>query len=204
MGWPIDTNFTAFTDYPGSPSTPGAADMNRLAQGVGNVANPPLMNLSRTQLLFVSSSLTFNRVLWNQVEGHTDNTLLRSNSTGTPGSGTYFTDRIYLPYPGEVWFNVVLRTQTNNSVGYGQLAVSASFDSSYGDSQQDTDTAPNSTAYASVLRCSRTIIVGADQVAAGVALVVDYAQNSGGDNSIRVQYPAYPLFQVRYVGKGGQ
>jgi hypothetical protein len=207
MGWPIDTAFTTFVNDPGSPSNPGASDANRWSQGIASMANRPLTYLSRTTSLdpIYPSGLTVNRVLWDQIQQQTDPAMTHSNSTGTPGvTPGYASDRIYLPYPGEVEFNVILRTQTNNTVGYAQLSVSVSFDSTYPNSIQDTDTAANDTRFAQVLRCRRTIVVGAAQVTAGVALVVDYFQVSGGANTLSIQYPAYPLFQVRYVGKGGQ
>ena len=207
MSWPIDTAFPTFVGYPGSPSNPGASDTNRWSQGIIGIADPPLTYLSRTISLdpLYPSGLTVNRVLWDQIQQQNDPAMTRSNSTGTPGvTRSYVTDRIYLPYPGEVEFNCILRTQTNNTVGYGQLTVSVSFDNTFPDSQQDTDTAANDVRFAQVLRCRRSIIVGAAQVTAGIAIVVDYFQVSGGVNTLNIKYPAYPLFQVRYLGKGGQ
>jgi hypothetical protein len=125
MGWPIDTAFTTFVNDPGSPSNPGASDANRWSQGIASMANRPLTYLSRTTSLdpIYPSGLTVNRVLWDQIQQQTDTAMTHSNSTGTPGvTPGYASDRIYLPYPGEVEFNVILRTQTNNTVGYAQLS----------------------------------------------------------------------------------
>jgi hypothetical protein len=207
MGWPIDTAFTTFVNDPGSPSMPGSSDINRWSQGIASLANPPLTYLSRTTNLnpVYPSGLTVNRIIWDQIQQQTDPAMTRANSTGTPGvTPGYASDRIYLPYPGEVEFTVVLAANTNNTVGYAQLTVSVSFDNTYPNSTQDIDTVANDTRYTQVLRCRRSIVVGAAQVTAGVALVVDYFQVSGGANTIPIQYPAHPLFQARYVGKGGQ
>jgi hypothetical protein len=205
VGWPIDTNFTTFVNYNAvGPSTPGAADIDRLGSGVTNLANMPSITLGRQDVTLVSSALSFNRLLWKNIISQVGTGMVVANSTGNPGDTNYQTDRIYLPYPGEVEFKVIVDTQTNNTAGYGQLSVSVSFNSTYPDSQQDRDYAENTTAHPSVLRCGRRLIVGQTQVNAGIALVVDYAQNSGGVNSIVASYPAFPLFQVSYVGKGGQ
>ena len=207
MGWPIDTNFTTFVNYNAvGPSTPGAADLDRLNAGVLNLANPPYALMTRSDVVLIGSSETFNRLQWRQTLYATDPGMIVNNSTGNAGTVNYLTDRIYLPYPGEWSYLSLVRAMSNNTGGYGQLAVSLSFNSTYPDVQLDTDTRPQmaNIQWATTLRCVGNVIVTAAQVAAGAALVVDYAQNSGGINTIVTKYPAYPRFQVRAEGKGGQ
>lgn len=204
MSWPIDLNFTTIVDYPGTPNLVDATDINRWSQGIANLANPPSAAMGRQDTTSVSSSLTFNRLLWKTTIFSTDSSIIRANSTGSPGTSSYQADRLFLPYPAEWWISCVIRTTSSTSVGYGQLKLSAVFSDGTADGVQDTDTGANNSSYDTVLRCNCSIVVGAAQISSGVAIAADYAQNSGSPTTVATTYPAYPRIQVRAVGKGGQ
>lgn len=193
MAFPLDLSFPTWVNG----QTPGAGDLNKMQNAAIDLANPPSASVTRTDVLLVSSSFTFNGLYWNTVLFETDSTLVPNIG------GTTYTDRIYLKYKGLWEIGCTIRTQTNNTFGYGQLQLMLRNGSDNTEFNVDTDTADNDKQRASVLRTHCFVKINQTQVNNQIFVRAEYVQDSGGDNSIRTDYPAYPVMYAVWRGTAG-
>lgn len=198
MAWPLDTSWPTWVEYPGTPSTFGSSDFNKVQAAIGNLARTPSARLSRTDAPEVNSSLTPGLVHWNRLVWKTDDGMV-SNSI----SGTFYVDGITLPYAGLWEVGATVRNQFNNSVGMAQIQLNLHTASDNVDLLVDADTVPCSASYPSFLRCRQMIVVTAATVAKTAQVQLQYVQNSGGGATLTNNIlAAYPSLWARLVDLG--
>jgi hypothetical protein len=199
--FPMDLAFPTYVNYPGSPSTPDAAEMNRLNNGIINLSNPPSAKWQATNTQLVTTSpLTLTPIFFDTKQWQTDDAMTVDNSTGTVGSAHYKTDRIFLPYPGEWHIGAMAKTQTNNNAGVGYMVLSIIFNDGSSETDYDADKCDNNVVVASFLHTSAQVRVTSAHVAKQICCRVKYAQNSGGTNALVSQDPAWPCLYARWLG----
>jgi hypothetical protein len=197
MAWPVDLSFTTWADYPGSPSTPGAGDLNKIQAGITNLARTPSARLSRSDTPIVDSAVSFGLFHWNRLVWKTDTSLVSSTI-----SGTTYVDGIYLPYAGLWEVGCIIRNQFNNSSGVAQLQLNMHTSDNV-DFLIDADIVPCSASYASFLKCRQMVVVSTATLAKTPMLQAQYAQNSGGGATITTNIlSAYPTMWARLVDLG--
>lgn len=202
MAFPLDISFPSWVSYPGTPSEPGAGDINKLQEAIKNLANPPSAAMSRTDVqLIPPTSGTFAVLFFNQALWDTANMI--------PPIGPAYTDRIHLPYVGLWELACTVRTQANSSTGYGKLRLTLINANNSITTIIDQDEHRNQTdglAEGQMFHTSAKFLLTAAQLATGASIRADYAQNSSGDTSLRVlspSYPGFPILSAHWLGTGG-
>jgi hypothetical protein len=198
MAWPLDTSWPTWVEYPGSPSSFGSSDFNKVQAAIGNLARQPSAKLSRTDAPAVTTSFTPGLVHWNRLVWQTDTAMVSSSI-----SGTTYVDGINIPYAGLWEVGCTIRNQFNNNTGMAQMFLNLHTSSDNVDLLIDADTAQCNVNYPSFLRCRQLIMVAASTVAKSPQLQAQYVQNSGGDATLTNNIlAAYPTLWARLLDLG--
>lgn len=191
---PLDLGFTTFVGYPGSPSSPGAADINRVQNDLTWLANPPSASLTNTNPAVVASSFSNTTLNWNNA--------IWANTPGMVATSmnlTHPTDRISFPYIGKYRCVLRIRTQYNNTAGLAQAFLI--YTDTGGDNTCDGDEKDCNATNPRWLRCEYDIVVDASHLANGACMRAQFVQSSGGVATITTDaLGANPRLTVTWIG----
>lgn len=177
-------SYTTWVNPPGTPSKPGASDLNKIQDALKFVLRRPAVKVIRTFDNVVNSSATdWTPIGWHQVIFENETTTMWDSGEST---------RLVAPYPGiyDIRCGVIL--DANTTAGWRDLRVVVNGSSLPHDRDRSTQASADSGAFMHV-SCL-------EPLAAGSYVEAQLLQNSGAPATI-VTHGRLPFFSMMLVSK---